>query len=113
MTALLVAVGGAAGALLRWGVGRWLSGSRFPWATLIVNVVGSLLLGVVVAATDGWPQTLLGTGVAGALTTYSTFALETLLLAGEGRRSAAVLNVAASLAVAIGGFAIGWWLIPR
>ncbi len=111
MTALLVALGGAVGALLRWGVGRWLSGSRFPWATLVVNVVGSLLLGVVVTASDGWPQILLGSGVAGALTTYSTFALETLLLVDEGRRRAAVLNVAASLALALGAFALGWWLV--
>ncbi len=111
MTALLVALGGAAGALLRWGVARWLSRSNFPWATLVVNVVGSLLLGAVVAGTDGWLRTLLGTGVAGALTTYSAFALETLLLSGEGRRRAAMLNVVASLTLGIGGFAIGWWLV--
>lgn len=110
VTALLVAVGGAAGALLRWGIGRRLSAAHFPWATLVVNVVGSLLLGAVVAGADGWLRTLLGTGVAGALTTYSAFALETLLLSGEGRRRAALLNVVASLTLGITAFAFGWWL---
>ncbi|MEJ7796462.1 MAG: fluoride efflux transporter CrcB [Nocardioides sp.] len=110
MTALLVAVGGAVGALLRWAVGRWLATSGLPWATLVVNVVGSLLLGVVAAASDGWPRTLLGTGVAGALTTYSAFALETVLLERNGRRVWAVANVVGSLALGTAGFAFGWWL---
>lgn len=113
MTALLVALGGAFGAVLRWAAGRWLPGTRFPWSTLVVNVVGSLLLGVVVAAADGWPRTLLGTGLAGALTTYSAFALETVLLERQGRRAAAVLNMVASLALGILAFAIGWWIGSR
>lgn len=110
MTALLVAVGGAAGALLRWAVGRWLAGSGLPWATLVVNVIGSLLLGLVAAASDGWPRTLLGTGVAGALTTYSAFALDTVLLERNGRRAWAVANVVGSLVLASLGFTLGWWL---
>jgi len=109
MTALLVALGGAAGALLRWAVGRWLVSSGLPWATLVVNVAGSLLLGVVVAVSDGWLGTLLGTGVAGALTTYSAFALETVLLDRNGRRAWAVANVAGTLVLAAAGFALGWW----
>ena len=110
MTALLVAVGGAAGALLRWAVGRWLATSGLPWATLVVNVVGSLLLGAVAASSDGWPRTLLGTGVAGALTTYSAFALDTVLLERNGRRAWAVANVIGTLLLGMAGFALGWWL---
>jgi len=109
VTALLVAVGGGLGAMLRYAVNRWLSPSTFPWATLVVNVAGSLLLGTVAAAADGPVRTLLGTGVAGALTTYSAFALETVLLDRDGRRAAALLNVAASLVLGTAAFAVGWW----
>ena len=70
---LLVAAGGAVGALLRWGLTLL---GRAPWPTVAANVAGSLLLGVVVAAGPSWAVVLLGAGVAGALTTYSTFALE-------------------------------------
>lgn len=110
MTALLVAAGGAAGALLRWVVGRWLATSGLPWATLLVNVVGSVLLGVMAAASEGWPSTVLGTGVAGALTTYSAFALDTVLLEQNGRRAWAVANVVGSLVLATAGFGLGWRL---
>lgn len=110
MTVLLVAMGGAAGGLIRWAVGRWLATSGLPWATLVVNLAGSLLLGVVASASDGWPRTLLGTGVAGALTTYSAFALETVLLADHGKRGWAIANVIGNLALSAAAFALGWWL---
>jgi fluoride exporter len=109
VTAVLVALGGALGAVIRYAVNRWLAGTDFPWATLTVNVVGSLLLGVVAVAAEGPTRTILGTGVAGALTTYSAFALETVLLDRNGRRGAALLNVAASLALGAAAFAVGWW----
>ncbi len=101
---LLVAVGGTVGSLLRWAVGR-LGGEGFPWPTLVVNVAGSLLLGVVAHAGPAWALTLLGSGVAGALTTYSAFALETVRVP---RRTAA-LSVALTLALGSAGFALGWW----
>lgn len=106
---VLVAVGGAAGALLRWVVGR-LGRHGFPWPTLVVNVAGSLLLGVVARDGPEWALVLLGSGVAGALTTYSAFALETVLLERNGRRAWAVANVVGTLVLATGGFALGWWL---
>jgi CrcB protein len=109
VTVLLVAVGGACGAMVRYAVNRWLAATDFPWATLTVNVVGSLVLGVVAVAADAPTRTFLGTGVAGALTTYSAFALETVLLDRNGRRGAALLNVAASLALGAVAFAVGWW----
>jgi CrcB protein len=108
--ALLVAIGGAAGAVLRYLVGRWLAGSGFPWATLVVNVLGSLLLGVVAAGSPAWMLTLLGSGVAGALTTYSAFALDTVLLERNSRRGQALRYAAGTLGVGSAAFALGWWL---
>lgn len=99
---LLVAVGGAAGALLRWGLTLL---GRAPWPTVVANVAGSLLLGVVVAAGPAWAVTLLGAGVAGALTTYSTFALEAVTIPLR----TAILSVLVTLLA--GGLAFGLGLL--
>ena len=108
--ALLVALGGAAGAVLRYTVGRRLASSGFPWATLIVNVLGSLLLGLVAVDSPAWVMTLLGSGVAGALTTYSAFALDTVLLERNGRQGHALLYAAGTVSLGSAAFAVGWWL---
>src|SRR3954471_13605322 len=75
VTALLVGVGGAAGALARFGIGKLVSTDALPWATVGINVVGSLLLGMLVAAGD-WFSTevrvALAVGVLGGFTTFST-----------------------------------------
>ena len=110
MTPLLVALGGAAGAALRYVVGRMLASARFAWATLAVNVAGCLVLGIVVTATDGGVRTALGTGFAGALTTYSAFALDTVLLHRNRRRRLAAWNVVGNLVLGISAFAVGSWL---
>ncbi len=78
-----IGLGGAAGALLRALVGR-LVRSHFPLATLIVNVLGSFILTVVyneLPAANELSRAILGTGFCGAFTTYSTFILETVILA--------------------------------
>jgi fluoride exporter len=98
--ALLVLVGGAAGALLRWGLS--LLGPT-PWSTLAANVTGSLLLGVVVATGPAWATTLLGAGVAGALTTWSTLALEAVTVP----RRTALVYMATTLVAGGLGFALG------
>ncbi|RMI45651.1 fluoride efflux transporter CrcB [Streptomyces triticirhizae] len=120
---LLVALGGAVGAPLRYavdrGLRRWHEGP-FPWGTLLVNLAGSLVLGVLTGATLAGAAgeglgLLLGTGFCGALTTYSTFSHETLRLAETGRWPAAFGNVLASvgggLGAAYAGHALGllWW----
>ncbi|SHE50659.1 fluoride efflux transporter CrcB [Streptoalloteichus hindustanus] len=117
MTALLVALGAAVGAPLRYLTDLWVRdrfGAGFPWGTLAVNVVGSLVLGVVsgMALTDADPaQALVGVGFCGALTTYSTFGYETIQLVGAGARRHALLNavgsVLAGLAAASLGVAVG------
>ena len=113
MTVLLVLLGGAVGAPLRYltdvSVQR-LHETAFPWGTWTVNVVGSFVLGLVAASSPGWLVTLAGTGFCGALTTFSTFGYETVRLTEEGETTAAVANVAASLAAGLAAAACGWWL---
>lgn len=111
MTVLLVALGAAIGAPLRYLTHRAVQrrvGSAFPWGTLTVNVVGCLVLGVVAGA--GAPASvvaLVGTGFCGALTTYSTFGWETLRL---GLRWTAVAYVLGSTAAGLAAAVLGWQL---
>jgi len=97
---LAVAVGGALGAGARWGVSELVpAAGAFPWPTLLVNVSGSLLLGVLmvlvvdVYETHHLVRPFLGVGVLGGFTTFSTYALETrdLLALGEYALAAAYL----------------------
>jgi fluoride exporter len=101
MTVLLVAVGAAIGAPLRYLVDRAVRSRHdgvFPWGTFAVNVAGSLMLGFVAGLQSSGPVlALVGTGFCGALTTYSTFGHETLRLTEEGAGWYAVLNAAASV----------------
>lgn len=109
MSALLVAVGAAVGAPLRYLIDRAVQsrhGSPMPWGTFTVNVVGSLALGVLTgaAAAGGLPAAagpLLATGLCGALTTYSTFGYETVRLLTEGPLRYGVLNVVASVSAGV------------
>lgn len=117
MTVLLVLLGGAVGAPLRYLADLAVQArhdSVFPWGTFAVNTVGSLVLGLTagaVAARHGpeWLLTLVGTGFCGALTTFSTFGYETVRLAEEGSMRAAALNVLASVLMAFSLCALGWW----
>ncbi|MEH0827723.1 MULTISPECIES: fluoride efflux transporter CrcB [unclassified Micromonospora] len=115
MTVLLIVVGAALGAPLRYLTDRAVQArhdSLLPWGTLTVNVAGSLLLGVVLAVPAGPAVTaLVGTGFCGALTTWSTFGYETVRLARAGARRHALANVllsvTAGLAAATLGYALG------
>jgi CrcB protein len=83
--------------------GRWL-----PWGTLLVNVVGSLVLGVVVGAgPDAAVTAVVGTGWCGALTTYSTFSLETVQLVRTGRALSAAGYAVGSVLLGVGAAALG------
>jgi fluoride exporter len=116
MTVLLVLVGGALGAPVRYVVDLMVQSrhdSVLPWGTFAVNAAGSLVLGVTaggVAAAGGpdWVLTLVGTGFCGALTTFSTFSFETVRLAEEGALTAAAVNVAGSVVVGAAACAAGW-----
>jgi CrcB protein len=110
VTVLLVALGAAVGAPLRYLTDRAVQArheSVFPWGTFAVNVSGSFILGLLAGgvsarAVSGGVMALLGTGLCGALTTYSTFGYETVRLAQERARFYAVLNAGASVAAGLG-----------
>jgi len=110
MTVLLVVFGAAVGAPLRYLADRAVQArhdSVFPWGTFTVNVAGSFVLGVLVRgasvhAVPGGMVSLLGTGLCGALTTYSTFGYETIRLLEDRSRQYAVLNAAASVVAGLG-----------
>jgi fluoride exporter len=110
VTALLVLLGAAVGAPLRYLADRAVQArhdSVFPWGTFTVNVTGSFVLGlmihgVAVHAVPGSLSALLGTGFCGALTTYSTFGFETVRLLEERVRAYAVLNVVVSIVAGLG-----------
>ncbi|GAA4909531.1 fluoride efflux transporter CrcB [Streptomyces coeruleoprunus] len=111
MTWLLVLAGGAVGAPLRYLTDRAVQARHdtvFPWGTLTVNLLGSLVLGVLTGAAVSAPAyALLGTGLCGALTTYSTFSYETLRLARSGSRGLAAANVVVTTAVSLGAVYLG------
>jgi fluoride exporter len=112
---VLAALGGALGALARWGVAEALPSpdGGWPWATLLVNLTGCLLMGVLLgalAARDpepAWARPFLAVGVLGGYTTYSAFAMEVVGLADAGAVARALGYVLVSvlggvLAVAAG-----------
>jgi len=105
MTFVLVALGAAVGAPLRFLLAAWLD-DDLPYGTLIVNVVGSFLLGLLSAfALDENAFALLGTGFCGGLTTYSAFAVQTVRL---GRRG--ILYAAATILMSLCAGALGFLL---
>lgn len=104
MTVLLVVVGAAPGAVLRYLAGHFLD-DRLPWGTILVNLTGSFLLGLFAGlALGGNTIALLGTGFCGALTTYSSFVVQTH---DHGWR-AGVWNVLLTVVPAIALCALGF-----
>ncbi len=117
---ILVGLGGAAGSLLRYGMAKvvalaGLSGAPggWPWATFAVNVIGSISLGVLWCVTDAKDASgqnlrfLLGTGLMGGFTTYSSFNLETLQLFQAGQHARGVAYVLLTVAICLLGGYVG------
>lgn len=110
----MVALGAAVGAPARYLTDRAVQTRHdtvFPWGTLAVNVVASLVLGGMLGAGPHLGPAVLalvGTGFCGALSTFSTFSFETLRLWQDRVRFYAVANVVVSLVAGLGAAALGW-----
>ncbi len=116
---MLISVAGAAGAASRYGVGLWaqrLLGSNFAYGTLVVNLLGCLLLGLVLEleSQTEWVgesvRLFWAVGFLGAFTTFSTFGFETLKFMQAGDHHLAVLNVVANLLLGLLAVWLGWVL---
>lgn len=112
MSLLLVGLGGAIGSILRFAAAYILPAKSFPWPTLIVNIAGSCILGIVVGwgsrsadFNSGNLRLFLATGICGGFTTFSSFSAENLKLLQEGRFLTSLLYIGISL---ISGIAAAW-----
>ena len=109
-----VALGGVLGSLARWAVGLLapIPPGGFPWGTLGVNVLGSLLMGVLVVVVTEVREThplvrpFFGTGVLGGFTTFSTFAVDAEVLLDGGHLGTSLAYVAATIVGAVGACAL-------
>jgi len=117
MTTLYVAVGGTLGVMARYGIGRaTLHHEALLWSTVAINIVGSFLLGLLVA--EHWfdrdLREGLGVGFLGGFTTFSTFSVQAVLEVDAGEPARALAYVLASvlggLAAATAGYALGRWI---
>lgn len=111
VTALWVALGGAAGSVGRYLITGGLNGRSHPWGTVVVNVVGSFALGILVGK---WgfsltsPQRLgVSIGLLGGFTTFSTFSLDTIYLWENGETSLAIASVLVSVLLGIAAATVG------
>ncbi|RFS86306.1 fluoride efflux transporter CrcB [Actinomadura spongiicola] len=115
MNWFLVVAGGMVGAVLRYLTDRAVQArhdTAFPWGTFTANVTGCLVIGVLTGAVVHGAASedvglLLGTGLCGALTTYSTFSYETLRLSETGERFFAAANVVVSVVAGLGAVFVG------
>lgn len=109
---LAVALGGAGGAVLRFLLSQWLNSAdrSLPWGTLVANLSGAFLAGLLLAwlETRSWTPAMrycIQVGFLGALTTYSTFSVETVSLLQRGKLGLALLHVALNL---LGSLLLVW-----
>ncbi len=109
----LVATGGAIGAVARYALQQWLPADSLPWGTMVANLSGSLLLGLLLGAMAAGATVseeavlLFGTGVLGAFTTMSAFAVDTIRMVETNPSSTAIM-VTTTLIGSISLAWIGW-----
>ncbi|MCW5629059.1 MAG: fluoride efflux transporter CrcB [Rhodoferax sp.] len=120
-----ICIGASLGALLRWGLGLWLSpGALVPWGTLAANLLGGYLVGLVIAVFQAAPhldpvwRLALVTGFLGALTTFSSFSAEVVGMLGQQRYllacGTAAMHLFGSLLLTVAGMRTAvWWIAQR
>lgn len=122
MSYFIVFVGSGIGGMLRHGVNiasRYLAGHGFPVGTLFVNILGSLLMGLLVGLFafkdhgDHGLRLFLATGVLGGFTTFSTFSLDVVTLYRRGEFAAAAVYAVGSITVSVGALVLGLYLVRR
>ena len=117
MELVLIGIGGAAGSVARYSIGKWMAqrgSGAFPWGTFFVNVTGAVLLGFVIGLKPGESMGfLLAEGFLGAYTTFSTFMYEGFELFRDNEKKNAVFYILFSLAVGIAGYFAGAALAAR
>ncbi|MFA1545911.1 fluoride efflux transporter CrcB [Actinomadura chokoriensis] len=110
IVSILVLAGGAVGAVIRYVVDGYVkstAGKSMPWGTLAVNLLGSGALGALHGAGTGtYVEALMGTGLCGALTTFSTFELDTVHLMQDGAYTRAAVNAVGSLLLGFAAFLV-------
>ncbi len=120
MSALLwVGIGGAIGSILRYLLTTFISSSRdseFPWATFLINVVGSFAIGLVYSLSarnliGSDLRLLLATGLCGGFTTFSTFSTETFVLLRDGHVALALLYVGGSVLAGLLATTLAFWML--
>lgn len=108
----IVGTGGAIGAILRYGVGLWIIHERFPLSTLVVNIVGSFVLGLVTfAGINSEIMLLVGIGACGSFTTYSSFSFETVRLWETGNRLRAAIYALGTVSLCMIGVLLAAGLV--
>ena len=116
---LLVGLGGSIGSMLRYAVSHFFRSSSFPIATLIVNIIGSLVIGIVIgiAAKDaGFSQNwklFLTTGICGGFTTFSAFSAENLLMLQNGKYILSLVYICSSIVAGIAAAWLGFKLVSN
>lgn len=107
----LIGIGGAVGAVLRYGVGLTIADEGFPRSTFTVNVMGTFVLGLITFAGAGHRTLLLvGTGGCGAFTTFSSFSVTTVERWESGERGVAAAHALGTLVAAGGALGTAWFL---
>ncbi|NGQ96354.1 fluoride efflux transporter CrcB [Brevibacillus sp. SYP-B805] len=111
---LAVAVGGAAGSLLRYALGLAANAAGWPWGTWLANVLGSFCIGLFfVWGKEKWPPQLyllLTTGLLGGFTTFSTFSLETVTFFLQGQVARGAVYALTSVGVGLAAAFVGMWV---
>ena len=113
---LLVGLGGGLGSMLRFGLGRWIAQGALPWGTIVANILGSILIGMVMARTgptgtdDAHWQSFMAVGFCWGFTTFSSFSWQTLEQLRSGHAGLAFGHVLLSVVLCLGAVWLGWKL---